>query len=392
MLEVPSVQMRRATERPQVYDCGSSVKFDPGRPEDYPYATVVEKLEALRGKTWEHGLGDGHASERVVADLVERLHTPDGFRMHLPERYHLDISRSFREDGLDACRRPVRHGVHDCRRCRACEHAGFTLVARPRRDAARGRIPADRGRHRHRAAVPAWRSTAASACGSCRSLDPIDPEILFRDYAFSSSTVAPLVKHFEDYADWLDDRFQPKRVVEFGCNDGILLGAARSTRDRGDRRRHLGEHHRHRPPARPRHRDRLLRRGHSRAAFVRGLAAPTSSPAATPSPTTLDPERDRRSGSDPPGGDGHAVPGGDVRRRPARAVQWDTLYHEHLTFYSLGTVADAARPIRVLGGCTPNGSRCTAARSGSSLQTSLRARRSHRDARDRRVRERVEPQ
>ena len=74
----------------------------PGRPEDYPYATVVEKLESLRGKTWEHGLGDGHASERVVADLVERLHTPDGFRMHLPERYHLDISRSFREDGLDA--------------------------------------------------------------------------------------------------------------------------------------------------------------------------------------------------------------------------------------------------------------------------------------------------
>jgi SAM-dependent methyltransferase len=63
-------------------------------------------------------------------------------------------------------------------------------------------------------------------CASCalvQILDPIDPDILFRDYAFSSSTVGPLVQHFDAYAEWLVKRFAPARVVEFGCNDGILL-------------------------------------------------------------------------------------------------------------------------------------------------------------------------
>jgi UDP-N-acetylglucosamine 2-epimerase (non-hydrolysing) len=99
VLGVPSLQMRRATERPQVYDCGSSVKFDPGTPEAFPFPDVLAKLESLAGTTWEHGLGDGRASERIVADMLSRL-SSDGFRMHLPERYHLDISRSFRGDGL----------------------------------------------------------------------------------------------------------------------------------------------------------------------------------------------------------------------------------------------------------------------------------------------------
>ena len=100
VLQVPSVQMRRATERPQVYDCGSSVKFDPGKPEDYPNDVVLNKLESLHGKNWEHNLGDGKSSPRVVNDLLDRLNRPDGFRQHLPERYHLDIRRSYMEDGL----------------------------------------------------------------------------------------------------------------------------------------------------------------------------------------------------------------------------------------------------------------------------------------------------
>ena len=51
----------------------------------------------------------------------------------------------------------------------------------------------------------------------------INPEILFQDYSFSSSTIAPLVQHFDGYAEWLVKKLQPKSVVEFGCNDGILL-------------------------------------------------------------------------------------------------------------------------------------------------------------------------
>lgn len=99
VLQVPSMQIRKSTERPQVYDCGSSVKFDPAQPDRYPYDMIYKKLEGLHGKTWKHNLGDGKASERIVNDLLNRLRK-DGFRMHRPEDYHLKIARSYREDGL----------------------------------------------------------------------------------------------------------------------------------------------------------------------------------------------------------------------------------------------------------------------------------------------------
>jgi UDP-N-acetylglucosamine 2-epimerase (non-hydrolysing) len=100
VLGVPSVQMRKATERPQVYDCRSSVKFDPARADAYPADEVFAKLNYLAGTTWEHKLGDGKASQRIVDDLARRTREDD-FRGHLPEHYHLDITRSYREDGLE---------------------------------------------------------------------------------------------------------------------------------------------------------------------------------------------------------------------------------------------------------------------------------------------------
>lgn len=73
VLGVPSVQMRTATERPQVYDCGSSVKFDPhaghGPAE---IAAVITSALARRGAGWQHPFGDGQASRRIVDDLVAR--------------------------------------------------------------------------------------------------------------------------------------------------------------------------------------------------------------------------------------------------------------------------------------------------------------------------------
>ena len=99
VLQVPSLQIRKATERPQVYDAKSSVKFDPTQPDSYPHELIFQKFENLYGKHWEHDLGDGKASERVVKDLLFRLRN-DGFRMHKPEDYHLKIERSYREDGL----------------------------------------------------------------------------------------------------------------------------------------------------------------------------------------------------------------------------------------------------------------------------------------------------
>ncbi len=99
VLQVPSLQMRKATERPQVYDCASSVKFDPAEPDAYPGDVVWGKLRALYGTTWEHNLGDGNASQRLVDDLVERV-TTNTLRGHLPEDSHIPVARSYREDGL----------------------------------------------------------------------------------------------------------------------------------------------------------------------------------------------------------------------------------------------------------------------------------------------------
>jgi len=99
VLQVPSLQIRKATERPQVYDVGSSVKFDPAEADRYDYRTLYEKLEGLYGKSWENPLGDGKASERMANDLLERLDRGT-FRRHKPEDYHLKIDRSYRDDGL----------------------------------------------------------------------------------------------------------------------------------------------------------------------------------------------------------------------------------------------------------------------------------------------------
>jgi UDP-N-acetylglucosamine 2-epimerase (non-hydrolysing) len=96
VLGVPSVQMRRATERPQTYDCRSSVKFDPT--ED-SIENVFSKLELILGTNWTHNLGDGKASERLVADLVQRI-SANKFSTHKPADYHLPIERSYRGDGL----------------------------------------------------------------------------------------------------------------------------------------------------------------------------------------------------------------------------------------------------------------------------------------------------
>ena len=99
VLQVPSLQIRKATERPQVYDAGSSVKYDPTQPDRYPHDLIYKKFESLYGKKWGHNLGDGKASERIVSDLLNRLRN-DGFRMHKPDDYHLEIAHSYREDGL----------------------------------------------------------------------------------------------------------------------------------------------------------------------------------------------------------------------------------------------------------------------------------------------------
>jgi hypothetical protein len=60
-------------------------------------------------------------------------------------------------------------------------------------------------------------------CGLVQSTFVIPADTLFVNYFFSSSTVDYLVHHFLEYAAWLKEKLSPQFVVEFGCNDGILL-------------------------------------------------------------------------------------------------------------------------------------------------------------------------
>ncbi len=99
VLGVPSLQMRKSTERPQTYDCLSSVKYDPDLPQNYPPEVIFKKLNEIRNTKWEHNLGDGKASERIYIDLVDRLLNKK-IKMHRREDYHLNTDRSYREDGI----------------------------------------------------------------------------------------------------------------------------------------------------------------------------------------------------------------------------------------------------------------------------------------------------
>ena len=99
VLNIPCVNMRKSTERPQVYDVKASVKFDPDKPNDYKPDVVYKKLEVISKNPWKHNLGDGKTSKRIAKDIVQRLRS-NRIRGFLPENNHLPIKRSFIEDGI----------------------------------------------------------------------------------------------------------------------------------------------------------------------------------------------------------------------------------------------------------------------------------------------------
>lgn len=63
-------------------------------------------------------------------------------------------------------------------------------------------------------------------CAHVQILDVVDPRILFEHYVYVSGTSPVFVKHFEDYAAFVMDRFKPAAgglVLDIGSNDGTLL-------------------------------------------------------------------------------------------------------------------------------------------------------------------------
>jgi SAM-dependent methyltransferase len=182
---------------------------------------------------------------------------------------------------------------------------------------------------------------AVSVCETCSLVqitDPVDPAVLFEDYSFATGTIPGLVAHFGSYAEWLAERFQPSAVVEFGCNDGTLLAALeeRGIKSVGvDMSPNITE----------------MGREHGRD-IITGAFAPHLLPELREHVAAADIVTGSNvfaHNEDPAAiveaADGILTPEGLLCLEVMYAgdlleqLQWDTLYHEHLTFYSLQTLA-----------------------------------------------------
>ena len=63
-------------------------------------------------------------------------------------------------------------------------------------------------------------------CYAVQVTDKVNADVLFKDYFYFSSSIQTLRAHFIDYAREVTARFltpESSTVVEFGCNDGVLL-------------------------------------------------------------------------------------------------------------------------------------------------------------------------
>ena len=87
--------MRHSTERPEVYDVSSSIKFDPS--EDInDFEIYINKVNKLISSKWKQPFGDGNSSEKIVNDLIE-LSSTDTFNKHNRNDYSYDVSNAFKE-------------------------------------------------------------------------------------------------------------------------------------------------------------------------------------------------------------------------------------------------------------------------------------------------------
>jgi UDP-N-acetylglucosamine 2-epimerase (non-hydrolysing) len=102
ILGKPSVQMRYSTERPEVYDVGASVKFDPRRTwSEEEMRSVVSAALAIRPNSWQNPFGDGTASQRIVADIRSRLSGGTDLGTHAPSYSNAHVSHAVCAHGRD---------------------------------------------------------------------------------------------------------------------------------------------------------------------------------------------------------------------------------------------------------------------------------------------------
>jgi SAM-dependent methyltransferase len=108
--------------------------------------------------------------------------------------------------------------------CRACGESSVRLIYDFGPQPLAGEFPQLPESARQAARFPLDLSQC-DACGLLQvtHLPPISA-VFHDDYRYASSTVPGLVAHFVEYAAWLDARLpRGASVLEFGCNDGVLL-------------------------------------------------------------------------------------------------------------------------------------------------------------------------
>ncbi len=75
ILGIPTIQARFSTERPEVYDVGSSIRFNP---RDHIYSQTelkffIDSVMNIKKNSWKHPFGDGNASVRIASDIKRRI-------------------------------------------------------------------------------------------------------------------------------------------------------------------------------------------------------------------------------------------------------------------------------------------------------------------------------
>jgi SAM-dependent methyltransferase len=174
-------------------------------------------------------------------------------------------------------------------------------------------------------------------CSCVQITDPVDPDILFQDYSFKTGTIPGLVRHFDAYAEWLQTTFSPRSVVEFGANDGTLIAALekRGIRSVGvDLAANITEM--------GRQEGRDLVTGMFGPPLVDELREKVGDASVVTGSNVF--PHNARPGPILEATDALLAPDGVLVLEVMYAgdlleqLQWDTLYHEHLTFYSLGTL------------------------------------------------------
>jgi SAM-dependent methyltransferase len=174
-------------------------------------------------------------------------------------------------------------------------------------------------------------------CGLVQIVSPVDPEILFQDYSFATGTVAGLVRHFEAYAQWISDTLRPKSVIEFGCNDGTLIAALEQHGVRA-----LGVDLAANITEMAREQGRNVVTGLFGPGIVDELSEQMGPVDLITGSNVFAHNADPASILETV--DALLAPDGVLCLEVMYAGdllllrQWDTLYHEHLTFYSLGTL------------------------------------------------------